>query len=58
MVIKGSIVDPIKGSIPECTTATEYLKKVESRFASSSKAYASTLIKKLVNEKYTGGGIR
>jgi hypothetical protein len=57
-VIKGSIVDPIKGSIPECTTTTEYLKKVESRFAGSSKAYASTLIKKLVNKKYTGGGIR
>ena len=30
MVIKGSIEDPIRGSIPECTTATEYLKKVES----------------------------
>jgi len=31
---------------------------VESQFIGSSKAYASTLIKKLVNEKYTGGGIR
>ena len=30
MVIKGSIEDPIRGSIPECTTVTEYLKKVES----------------------------
>ena len=39
-------------------TATEYLKKVESQFTSSSKAYASTLIKKLFNEKYSGGGIR
>ncbi|XP_066333742.1 uncharacterized protein [Miscanthus floridulus] len=58
MVIKGSIEDPIRGSIPECTTTTEYLKKVESQFTSSSKAYASTLIKKLVNEKYSGGGIR
>ena len=57
MVIKGSIEDPIRGSIPECTTATEYLKKVESQFTGSSKAYASTLIKKLVNEKYSGGGI-
>jgi hypothetical protein len=56
MVIKGSIEDPITGSIPECTTATKYLKKVESQFTDSSKAYASTLIKKLVNEKYTGGG--
>ena len=58
MVIKGSIEDPIRGSIPECTTATEYLKKVESQFTGSSKAYASTLIKKLFNEKYTSGGIR
>ena len=58
MVIKGSIEDPIRGSIPECTTATEYLKKVESQFTGSSKAYASTLIKKLVNEKYTGRGIK
>ena len=30
MVIKGTIEDPIRGLIPECTTATEYLKKVES----------------------------
>ena len=58
MVIKGSIEDLIRGSIPECTTVTEYLKKVKSQFTGSSKAYASTLIKKLVNEKYTGGGIR
>ena len=31
---------------------------MESQFTGSSKAYASTLIKKLFNEKYTGGGIR
>jgi len=60
IVIKSSIEDPIRGAIPECTTATatEYLKKVERQFTGSSKAYASTLIKRLVNEKYTGGGIR
>jgi hypothetical protein len=50
MVIKGSIEDLIRGSIPECTTATEYLKKVMSQFTGSSKAYGSTLIKKLVSE--------
>jgi hypothetical protein len=55
MVIKGSIENPIRDSIPECTTTTEYLKKVESQFTGSSKAYASTLIKKLVNKKYFGG---
>ena len=58
MVIKGSIDDPIRGSIPEYTTIIEYLKKVDSPFTGSSKAYASTLIKKLVNEKYTIRGIR
>jgi hypothetical protein len=58
MVIKGSIEDPIRGSIPKYTTTAKYLKKVESQFTGSSKAYASTLIKKLVSEKYTGGGIR
>ena len=57
MVIKDSIEDPIRGSILECTTITEYLKKVESQFTDFSKAYASTLIKKLVNEKYSCGGI-
>jgi molybdopterin converting factor small subunit len=31
---------------------------VESQFTGSSKAYASSLIKRLVSEKYTGGGER
>jgi len=56
-MIKGSIEDPIRRSTLECTTAIEYLKKVESQFTGCSKAYASTLIKKLVSEKYIGGGI-
>ena len=58
MVAKSTISDAIRGSIPNCDIATEYLKKVENQFTSSSKAYASTLIKKLFNEKYSGGGIR
>ena len=58
MVAKSTILDAIRGSIPDCDTATEYLKKVESHFTGSSKAYASTLIKKLFNEKYSGGGKR
>ena len=58
MVAKSTISDAIRGPTPDCDTATEYLKKVESQFTGSSKAYASTLIKKLFNEKYTGGGIR
>jgi hypothetical protein len=58
MMAKSTILDAIKGSILDCETSTEYLKKVESQFIGSSKAYASTLIKKLVNEKYSSGGIR
>ena len=58
MVTKSTISDAIRGSILDCDTATEYLEKVESQFTGSSKAYASTLIKKLFNEKYSGGEIR
>jgi len=58
MVDKSTISDAIRGFIPDCDTATEYLTKVESQFTGSSKAYASSLIMKLFNEKYTGGGIR
>jgi hypothetical protein len=36
----------------------EYLEKVESQFTGSSKAYASSLIKTLISEKYTDGGVR
>jgi hypothetical protein len=57
-VAKSTIADPIRGSIPDCDTATEYLEKVKNQFTGSSKATASTLIKKLVNEKYSSGEIR
>jgi hypothetical protein len=36
----------------------KYLKNVESQFTGSSKAYASSLIKRLISEKYIGGGVR
>jgi molybdopterin converting factor small subunit len=58
MVIKERISEGIRGAILECETAVEYLEKVESQFTSSSKAYASSLIKRLVSKKYTGGGVR
>jgi hypothetical protein len=57
MVIKERISEGIRGAIPDCETAVEYLEKVESQFTGSSKAYASSLIKRLVSEKYTGGGV-
>jgi hypothetical protein len=31
---------------------------VESQFTGSSKTYVSTLIKRLITEKYSGGGVR
>jgi hypothetical protein len=59
MVIKSSIKEVIRGEIPDCVIAKEYLKKVESQFTGSSKTYASTIIKKLVTEKYSfGSGMR
>jgi hypothetical protein len=51
MVIKSSIKEAIRGGIPDCETAKEYLKKVESQFTDSSKTYASTIINRLVTKK-------
>jgi hypothetical protein len=58
MVIKERISEGIRGAIPECETAVEYLEKVESQFVGSSKAYDNPLIKMLVSEKYTDGDVR
>jgi hypothetical protein len=51
MVIKSSIIEAIRGAIPNCETAKEYLKKVDSQITGSSKMHASTIIKRLVTEK-------
>jgi hypothetical protein len=45
------------GAILNCEIAVEYLEKVKSQFTGSSKAYANSLIKMLVSEKYTSGGV-
>jgi hypothetical protein len=58
MVIKERILEGIRGAIPECETVVEYLEKVESQFTGSSKAYASSLIKRLISDKYTSDGVR
>jgi hypothetical protein len=55
MVIKSSIKEAIRGGIPDCETAKEYLKKLKSHFIGSSKTYASIIIKRLVMEKYSFG---
>jgi ribosomal protein L37AE/L43A len=58
MVIKERISEGIWEAITKCETAVEYLEKVKSQFTGSSKAYASSLIKRLISEKYTGDGVR
>ena len=58
-MIKNTIEPAIVGSIPEYDTVIEYLNRIKSQFTSSSKTYATQLIKQLVTEKYLGnGGIR
>jgi hypothetical protein len=49
MVIKERISEGIQGgAILDCETAVKYLEKVESQLTGSSKAYASSLIKRLI----------
>jgi len=58
MVIRSTIVESIRGAIPECRSVTEYLQKIKDQFTGSTKAYARALIKKFVNAEYDGSGIR
>jgi hypothetical protein len=58
MIIKHSMVEIIRGAIPECATAKEYLEKVASQFTGSSKAYASSLVSEFINMRYDGSGVR
>jgi hypothetical protein len=51
--IKNTIENPIAGSIKECTSVVEFLEKIKSQFTSSSKVYATQLLKQLVTEKFT-----
>ena len=58
-VINNTIEPAIVGSILECDTITEYLDRIKSTFTSSSKTYATRLIKQPVTESYSNnGGIR
>jgi hypothetical protein len=56
-IIKNTIEPTKMGSIQECDTVTEYLERIKSQFYGSSKTYATQLIKQLMTERYTGGGI-
>jgi hypothetical protein len=57
-VIKNIIEPAFVGSISNCDMVTECLERIKSQFIGSSKTYATQLIKQLITEKYTGGGIR
>nr|GEY25659.1 UBN2_2 domain-containing protein [Tanacetum cinerariifolium] len=59
MIIKNSISVAIRGAIPDSENANEYLSSVEKQFKGTSKAYASTLILKMLTTKYDGvSGVR
>uniref|UniRef100_J3N8G9 Uncharacterized protein n=1 Tax=Oryza brachyantha TaxID=4533 RepID=J3N8G9_ORYBR len=58
MASKSCKVEAIMGGISACTTADEYLERVEKQFTGSSKAHAATLVKTIETMRYTGGGIR
>ncbi len=57
-VVKNTIEPTILGSIPECDAVSEYLERIKSQLTSSSKTYATQLLKQLVTERYHGGGVR
>ncbi|XP_020098377.1 uncharacterized protein LOC109717112 [Ananas comosus] len=56
MLIKSRVSKSMRGSIPECDKAKDYLKAIEEQFVSSDKALASTLMNKLSSMKYSGNG--
>jgi hypothetical protein len=58
LAVINTIEPALVGSIPDCNAVTECLERIKSQFTGSSKTYATQLIKQLVTEKYTRGGIR
>ncbi|KAK3007983.1 hypothetical protein RJ639_013323 [Escallonia herrerae] len=57
--MKGSITTAIHGAILDSDNAKLYLDHIEDQFQCSSKAYATTLITKMVTLKYSGSnGVR
>ena len=56
MMIKGSITQSMRGALPDCETAKWYFAKIEHLFKGSSKVYATSLIRRLIDEKYDPTG--
>ncbi|GAV81029.1 hypothetical protein CFOL_v3_24488 [Cephalotus follicularis] len=57
MIMKSSIYVAIRGAIPDSNDAKTYLASLEEQFKGSSKAYASTLIMKILMTKYDGTSV-
>ena len=56
MIIKGSITQSMRGAIPDSQSAKAYLGKIEDHFKRSSKIYATSLIRRLIDERYDPTG--
>ncbi|GAV80689.1 hypothetical protein CFOL_v3_24149, partial [Cephalotus follicularis] len=52
MLMKSHMNKSIKGSIPDCDNATNYMKAMKEQFVRSDKALASTLMKKLSSVRF------
>nr|GEY76729.1 UBN2_2 domain-containing protein [Tanacetum cinerariifolium] len=52
MIVKNSIFVVIRGAISDSENAKEYLSSVEEHIKRTSKAHASTLIRKMLTTKY------
>ena len=54
MLMRMSIANNIKSTLPKCDTTKEFFKTVEERFCSADKSLAGTLMAKLTTMKFDG----
>ncbi|RVX03812.1 Retrovirus-related Pol polyprotein from transposon TNT 1-94 [Vitis vinifera] len=54
MIMKHSILEAIRGAIPEETQAKAFLDQIANRFAANEKVETSTILSKLVSMRYKG----
>lgn len=52
MTIKSYVSRSIRGSIPDCDKAKDFMKAIKEQFVTCDKALATTLIQKLTSTKY------
>ncbi|XP_021827532.1 uncharacterized protein LOC110768153 [Prunus avium] len=56
MIIKRAITDAVRGGIPDCKTAKEYLAAIEDRYLESEKAETGVLMHSLTTIRFDGNG--